>query len=328
MLTKKAKAEYALFEVPLPVSPERRQIQVDINRYLTLLNEAMGPGMPEAIGEVIHELAAHSDQIERGVVVWVRLIEVLVQNAQRTGATGELKKADVMAAAHYLIEENPFAIPRVPQYLQAVILEVAVDWLVEIVYTETERYHLWTNVSPEPPSLMRTIRMAIKRLKDWTRPFWDFLANILARAYLALRYSEPLTPELKDAVDAVERNGFLIDKRDFFRGGVKTVLFIGQHGEQVIALSHLVFEAVRDAERFRSLSGPEKKQYAMDVVLTVLNDLGIPVDNGIIGAVVRSFASGAIESAVDIFSRRDPQLFTPHLDVADGLPAGDFRKGA
>src|ERR1044072_4747605 len=113
MLTKKALAQYLAFEAPLPVTPERRQIEFDIDRYFTLLNEAMGNGMADKLAEVIRDLADHSDQIQRGIVVWVRLIEVLVQNAERTGASEQLKKADVSAAAHYLIQENHFELPSI-----------------------------------------------------------------------------------------------------------------------------------------------------------------------------------------------------------------------
>jgi hypothetical protein len=322
-MIKKAKAEYVLFEAPLPVSSTRRNIQVDIDHYLTLLNEAMGNGMAEALGNVIRNLAAHSDQIEGAVVVWVRLIEVLVQNAERSGASGKLKKSDVKAAAHYLIQDRKLDVPQVPFFLQAVILDFVVDWLIEVIVEETNQYGLWTEEPPEPTSFMSIVRMAVKRVMNWCRPILEFLARAAARIAVVFRYTEPLTPEVKLALEAVERQGFLLDKRDAMRIGVETAVFIGQHGEQVIAIFRLAFEAVRDAERFSEMSGPEKKQYAEDVILTVLDDLGFPVDNGVIGAIIRSLTGAAIESAVDIFSRREPEFFHHHPETAAGLPAGN-----
>lgn len=323
MLMKKSIADYLIFETPLPEDPGQQRAQVEIDSFLTLLNQAMGPGMPEAVADVIRNLAEHSGEIERGIVVWVRLIEVLIQNAERTGASGELKKADVKSAAHYLIQENRVEFPGLPRYLQPVILDLAVDWIIDTLVAETNRYNLWTPEPPEQPSFASFVRMAAKRFKLWTRPFWDFAARILAKIYLAIRYSEPLSPEVKRAVDAVEKQGFLIDKRSLMRAGMETVIFVGQHGEQVIAIFRLAFEAVKEAETFSELSGPEKKQYAMDVILAVLGELGFPVDNGLIGAIIRSFADAAIESAVDIFSRRAPELFHPHGEAAAGLPSGD-----
>ena len=307
MFSKKVKT----FKAPLPVSAERKRMQVGLEQLIQDLRDAMGGDMPERLAAVIRNLAEHSGDIEKAVVVWVRLIEILVQNADRGRATGQgaLKKSDVKAAVHYIISSNQFEVPLLPRYLQPLILDFLADWTIEMIVFETNRYGLWAEEPPEPVTIFSILRMAIKRFKVWTRPFWDWIGGILAVIYTAVRYSEPLSPELKKALEDVEAQGFFIDKRDFLKTGVETVIFIGTHGTQVIAIGHVVFGAVREAERFANLSGPEKKQYAQDAVLTVLAELGFPVDSGIIGAIIRSLVDGAIESAVDIFNRRAPEMF-------------------
>ena len=282
-----------------------------LDRLIEQLHEAMGGDMPERLAAVIRKLAEHSGDIEKAIVVWVRLLEILIQNAERgrRSGQGQLKKSDVKAAVHYIFSENRFEVPTIPHELQPLLLDFVADWTIDMIVFETDRYGLWVQEPPEPVTIFYLIRMAIKRIKVWTRPFWEWLGGLLARIYIAIKYSEPLSPEVKKALDDVQAQGFFIDKRDFLKTGVETVIFIGSHGSQVIAIGQLVFGAVREAERFANLSGPEKKQYAQDAVLTVLAELGFPVDSGLIGAIIRSFVDGAIESAVDIFNRRAPEMF-------------------
>jgi len=316
-MIKTLKALYLGFAAPLPVNPGRKQIQIRLQHFMDLLHEVMGPGMPEMVAAVLRNLSDRSGDIRRAVVVWVRLIEVLVQSTEHRYPSGHgaLKKADVKAAAKYIFSSKEFAIPTIPAELQPVLVDVAVDWIIEIVVSATKKYELWAPAPPEPPSFSASVRMAIKRFKQLTEPFWLWMAGILARLYVALQYSEPLSPELQKALEEVRAQGLFTDMQGFLRVGVDVVVFIGKHGPQVIALSDLVFEAVREAEHFTSLSGSKKKAYATDVILTVLAELGFPVDSGLIGVIIRSFIDVGIDSAVDIFNRRDPEAFK-HRQIA------------
>ena len=78
----------------------------------------------------------------------------------------------------------------------------------------------------------------------------------------------------------------------------------GTAHEVVTAFARIVSIAVNEAERFISLDGPAKKQYAENTVMAVLNELGI--GQGIVGAVlVRAGVSVAIDALVAVFNRRD-----------------------
>lgn len=312
MFKKKAKALYTTFKAPLPQSPGRERLRMEIGRMLTLLREAMGNGMPEKLGEVLRSLAQNSGKIEKAIIAWVRLIEVLVQQTERgsRGGAGELKKADVKAAMHYILSSDRFEIPGIPTYLRPIVIDLAVDWSIDMIVTNANQYDLWIPDPPEPETIYSRFCNLIRRLKQITRPFWERIAELFARLYVALRYLEPLSPELRTALEQVEQEGLIVSKQQLLRDGIDTVIFIGTHGSQVIALSRLVFEAVREAELFVQLSGPEKKQYARDLILTVLNELGFPVDSGLIGAIIQASVDAAIESAVDIFNRRAPEMFS------------------
>lgn len=316
-MIKTLKALYLGFAGPLPVNPDRKDMQIRLQHFIDLLHKAMGPGIPEMVAVVLRNLSDHSDDIRRAIVLWVRLIEMLVQSTEHRypSSHGALKKADVKAAAKYIFSSKDFALPGIPADLQPIFVDVAVDWIIDMVVSATNHYDLWAPETPEPPSISGFIRMAIKKFKLWTKPFWLWIAGIFARLYVALQYSEPLSPELLKAVEEIRAEGLFINMQDFLRVAVEVVVFIGNHGPQVIAMSDLLFEAVREAERFISLSGRQKKAYASDVVLTVLSELGFPVDSGLIGMIMRSFVDAGIDSAVDVFNRRDPEAFK-HRQIA------------
>jgi hypothetical protein len=86
-------------------------------------------------------------------------------------------------------------------------------------------------------------------------------------------------------------------------------MFVAQHSKQIAAGTRLFFEVVHQAERFVSLSGPAKKDYARDVILGVLDELGFPVGPGLFGDIVTAFIDSGIESAWSIFDKRAPEAF-------------------
>jgi hypothetical protein len=118
-------------------------------------------------------------------------------------------------------------------------------------------------------------------------------------------------------VEGVVVSGILADKRSNIHAGVELVQFLGEHGEQAIAGIKLIFEAVYQAESFLELDGPGKKQYAHDLVVATLEELGFPVGSGLIGAIADSFIDAGIESAVTIFTARAPESFKHRRTSSD-----------
>ena len=290
---------------------QQTQVQVELWRLLGLARAAMGPGMAEELGAILRTLTANSDQIERGISAWIGLIEVLVQGSEsrRPEGGGALKKAEVKSAMYDILSSSRFQLPSIPRYLQPIIIDFFVDWSIDALVSAANGYQLWDYEAPVPSSLRTFVDGVLNRALKFARPFLEWSAELIAGIYSRLRYWAPLTPELRAALDKVERDGLIANKQDLMRQGTELVIFVGQHGEQVTALFQLVFEAVREAEFISELSGPQKKDYAINLIMEVLEELGFPVDSPLFSAITRAVIGGAIESALDIFKKRAPETF-------------------
>jgi hypothetical protein len=292
-------------------SKEQEQIRVELWRMLGLLRTAMGPGMAEELGAMLRSLAADSDQIERGIAAWIGLIEILVQGSerQRPEGGGRLKKAEVKSAMHDILSSGRFKLPSIPRYLQPIIIDFFVDWSIDALVSAANGYQLWDHQKPAPPSFRTFVNGLLNHALQAARPLLEWLAGLAAGVYARLRYWAPLTPELRAALDKVERDGLITNKQQLMRRETELVIFVGQHGQQVTALFQLVFEAVREAEFISELSGPQKKDYAINLIMEVLEEIGFPVDSPLFSAIARAVVSGAIESALNVFKRRAPETF-------------------
>jgi hypothetical protein len=113
-----------------------------------------------------------------------------------------------------------------------------------------------------------------------------------------------LNKGVRDALAAVEREGLLVTSAEGARAVVEVLRWIGTHRDQVIATSNLIFIAVRETETFVSLSGPEKRQYATDLVMAALDDLGFKETSGLLYALVEALVKCGIEVAVHLLKKR------------------------
>lgn len=273
-----------------------------------LLEDTMGEGMEQDFVHALNVLGDRSDEIQKAVVVWVDLIEVLVQDAERRYGTasgrGKLKASEVKAVMRYLLRTDRFDIPKVPEFLEPVLVDWVVDWSIDAIVLVTNDYGLWITTDTSPEGM----RMY---LKIW----WSWLVNLLkmigypiawvgSKIRLALRPRIQLTPEIQAALQAVEREGLLTDQTQILHDLTNLLTWIGLHRNQLIAAVELVFSAVQEAESYLELSGPAKKTYARKLVFAVLDDLGFVQKTGLLVAIIESMTSGLIESAVHLFNKR------------------------
>ena len=289
-------------------SPEREDLRRDVWKMITLLREAKGGGMAEEFAKRLRFLNDHRAEIEKGIIVWIHLIELFVQGAERAHGDGQgkIKKAQVKSALFRILNDPKAAIPNVPRYLQPLIVDVLIDWLIEGIVQAANDYCLWESSDREESAW--SFRSFLIWLKHITEAIWCPVVEGLIRVYTTAKYSEPLSPELQAAVDAVIRDGIIEDKNAFLRSLLDFVVFIGNHPRQAIAGIQLVFEAVHMAESFLDLTGPEKKHRARELIIATLEDLGVPV-SGLIGIFIEFFIDSAIESAVSVFNMRAPETF-------------------
>lgn len=104
------------------IAAEADNLPVTLARLRRLFQEAVGGGADEELIAALSALARRGDEIVRAFVVWVDLVETLVQDAERRYGTkpgqGQLKAGEVKAVFRYLLRAERFDIPQVPRILR------------------------------------------------------------------------------------------------------------------------------------------------------------------------------------------------------------------
>ena len=284
------------------------ELRVAVSDMRRLLRVALGSGGSEELVATINLLAEHSGEIERAVVVWVDLVEALVQSAEQAYGSrpgrGRVKAAEVEEVIRRLLGRSGIKIPNVPDVLRPMILDIAAGWIVDAVVHLTNRYGTWVDVEPAPRTIRSRILLWLRKLGHLLRPVVAPLAWLVSRVWAWFSVPAPLSPPVRAALAAVEREGLVGQTGELLRGVEEFFVWIGTHRAQVLASLDLVFAAVHQAESYLSLTGPEKKQYAHDLLLAVLDDVGLDMRAGVLVTTIESLADGAIEASVHLFNKR------------------------
>ena len=288
------------------VPGRREELRADIQAVRQLLRTAMAEGVDRDLAEALDFLAKHAEQIKRATIVWIDLIEVLVQDAERRYGSqpknGDKKAADVKEVVRYLLRDRAFAIPDIPPYLQAVIVDVAVDWSIDVLVRIANRYGLWTEGTvPKPPSLFLRFRRWVGR--EFVRLF-GYVLLLVNRIRRALQRPVVVSPEVQAAMEAVRREGLIISQAEVFHGVSDLVVWVSARRRTLLALVEVAATAVQEAEGFLHMSGPEKAAYARDLVLAVLEELGFDERSGLLFAIIDATVTTAIDGAVHLFNKR------------------------
>lgn len=287
----------------------RNRFRTEIWNMRRLLRIALGGGGVEKdIIAALESLAKKRNQIERAIVVWVDLIEVLVQTAeQRYGprsGLGTIKKAEVKEVVRYLLRGRTFEIPCAPEFLVPVVVELGADWVIDAVVLVANRYGLWKEQVPSSGSLESAFSVIRRWLSAAFRPVLLAVAWIVSRIWDLVRTRVRLRPEVLSALKAVEAEGLIVQERELITGFSDLIQWIGTHRKELIAMVELVFAGVQEAEGYLSLTGPEKKAYVTDLILAVLDELGFSERTGLLFALVDSMVSSGVEVAVHLFNKR------------------------
>jgi hypothetical protein len=285
-----------------------RRVRLTVWRMRRLLGRAGGDGSDDGdLVTLLHQLSQHSGEIEAAVVVWLRLIEVLVQDTERRHGSapgrGKMKAAEVEDVIRYLLRER-WRLPPDLEVWRPIIVDVVADWSIASIVQVVNRYDLWVDVTPSgrQPVAARLVAALGGALRILVRP----LAALANRLSAVLHPPRRLRPELEAAILAVVPDGGPGPDGgpDLLGGVLSAVRWAGTHRPQVLAGVELVFSAVNEAETYVSMSGPEKKAYARALVLAVLGDLSTEDRTGLLFAIIYSLTGSFIEAAVDLFHRR------------------------
>lgn len=288
---------------------ERRQrFRAEIWNMRRLLRIAMSGGMDREVVGVIGALARQRRRVQAAVIVWIDAIEVLVQTKEKRyggrAGLGPIKAAEVKEAVRYLLRRREFDLPRIPDYLEPLVMQVLIDEAVDALVRVLNRYGMWEEAAePARPLRARWARLWLA-LGRFFRPLLAAVARLAQRVWEAAHRRVPLSPQLREALDALEREGLIVRCQDVVSWASTAVVWVVRHRAELAALFELVFAAVQEAESYLELSGPEKKEYATDLVLAVLDELGFKARAGLMFAVVASTVSTSIEAAVHLFNKR------------------------
>jgi len=283
------------------------ELRADIVELRQLLRIAKEEGLDKDLAAALNFLAEHSKQIERAFVVWIDLIEVLVQAAERRyGATpgmGKLKAAQVKGAVQYLMRNQSFNIPDVPKFLGPVVMDVVTDWSVDVVVLLANRYGLWVEKDSivKSRSLLTTIKLQLRRAARWVA---GLLVWVYVRIRQALQREVIISPEIKAAIDAVRREGLIVQHRELFKGVADLLVWISAKRRTLMVLVEVTSAAVQQAEVYVSLTGAQKKAYAYDLVLAALEELGFEQGTGLLFSIIDSTIQSSIEMSVNLFNKR------------------------
>jgi hypothetical protein len=282
-------------------------VDAEVRELIVLLRTAKGGGVSEGFAGVLRYVAQNGPAIERGLVAWVELVEILIQGAEQRypNGYGPLKKAQVRAAVHAIFAGADVMIPGVARDLEPLLMDILLDWFIDALVNSLEAHALWDASLPEPWSFAGFWRAALARLLRLIAP----AAAVLNWLYVRLRYSEPLTPEVALAVQRVRASGLIADKSRLTNPVAQLIRFAGEHRVEMTASVAAFFEVVTMAERLATLTGAQKKAYATAIVTATLEELGFPVEGGLLGAIANALISFGIESALRLFQKRAPEAF-------------------
>jgi hypothetical protein len=312
-----AEAEFAVWmRLPFsflsgPSAPTKQQTRLlaDVQSVANLLRKAKGSGLEDELFKLLQALTENRDQVERAFVVWVDLLEVLVQQTEvqfgpQKGA-GALKAEEVKATIWYLLRTKKFNFPDVPQQVQRLIAEVFSGWVIDAVVAACNGYGLWQQPGPSP-SFWKSF---LDRVWKWLWKVFGGVASAIASGIENIidlsQQRVVIGPNLQAALDAVEKDGMIASSGGLVRDLIEILVWIGSHSEQVIATFKVVLEAVQQAESFLTMTGPDKKVYATDLVMAVLEEMGFTSDSGLIHDFVASGVSAMIEVGVHLFNKHD-----------------------
>ena len=306
--------ELAEFSLGLILAPfrasrtsQREELRSTIWELRRLMRTAMAEGLDKDLATALSFLAKHGEAIQRAIVVWIDLVEVLVQNAERRyGATrgmGRMKAAEVKEVVRYFMRHRRFNIPDVPQFLQPILVDLVVDWSVDVLVLLTNRYGLWVENGSltETKSIFARFRLSLHRRIMW---LFLFIPWLFGRIRRALQRPVVIPPEVKAAIDALESEALIISEGKIFHAVTDLLVWVSSRRRTLMILVEVVSAAVQEAEVYMELSGPQKKAFARDLVLAVLDELGFEQRTGLLFAIIDSTINSSIEASVHLFNKR------------------------
>lgn len=277
----------------------------------------------EQFGEILARIAVNGPYIQRTLIYWIELIEVLVQSAEAryTPDAGARKKDEVKAIVLFIVRTNKVDLPAsIPDYLRPVVVDIGTDIVVEAIHElfddqrdDPRGGSPWV-ASPSRPSFSQRWRQLMHRVLRILETVLSPLGRRLSRIYLKLRYPVAISPALKATLQRIEEERGRMPHRDAAAEVADILRWVADNADALIAGVKLLGIVVREASVVSDLSEQGRRVYARQLTFAVLEDLGVSTSGP-----VRSVKLGvAVDTGIDIVMR----LFDKHdVFVDERLPS-------
>lgn len=262
------------------------------------------PRVEDLIG-LLAKLTDERTQVHRAFVLWIDLVEALIQECERRegAAPGAYKANQVKAALIHLWIKEKVDLPNVPRFLEPLLIDVVISWVIDAIVLLLNRHDLWEleEHSPEWPgggfvtAILLWLSKPFMAVGDWS-------ARIGQRR---VSRKHRLSPEVKSAVEVIAREApdspYLL-----LSAGLGLVEWLGRHRRQVIAFIDVVSVATQEAEGFLEMSGHEKKQYARTLIFVLLEEDGFTFARfSFTSAIIDLGIDFAVDAVVRLFHKRN-----------------------
>ncbi|MDA0167616.1 hypothetical protein OJ998_00840 [Solirubrobacter taibaiensis] len=280
------------------------RVRASIRRLKRAYAQVVEEHSLEDLGDELRTWAPTLEQTSEAVQIWTDVIDSLMQDAEREygpNAAGDLKKRRVKGAMLRWLRRAKVHLPVVPNALEPLAFERIVDWTIELVYPLASGNDLWTSGrAPARAGFLRRARAFIERVFLRGHLLEAIATRWIWRGVLA---GYPLPGTLEARVEAAVRRTASVD--DIILAQLRQgAAWVGEHQRDVAALVNLVSVAAHEAEGFLEATGAEKKVYAREIVLAVLDDARlIPAGAGVARSLVVALVDVGLDVTVNLFNK-------------------------
>jgi hypothetical protein len=270
------------------------------------LQGAFGPEHAPELQATIRRLNSLVREIRPLVKAWVDLLEVLIFDTEtrHPRASGRVKKAEVRAVVRHLVAKADVVL-KLPRPVASVVDDVLTDWLVDAIVLAANRYGFWPK-DTERPSIRERVAAAIVTAWRWTVLRLGYLMALIPYAVTRVwrRFQARPSPRLTAALAAVEAEHALdVKPEELVHGFAEVVVWVRDHRAEITQSIEVVFAAVEEAQRVAELDPIDQKLYARDLILFVLEDVGLDLQIGLLYTVSESVVDTLVDATFHLFRK-------------------------
>lgn len=249
---------------------------------------------------IFQRIAGMVDELRGTLILWIDAVETMIHEVENlygpAPGQGAYKAEQVKAALVYLLESADARLPKSVLIVQGGVLEVVVDWLIDGLVLILNRRNLWQLSGEDQLRMSHWFRLRLRVVA--------ILLGAFGRLYDWIIGRTAMLPQVRAIVDrtlAQRQGNLLVSVQD---AGDFAIWFI-QNRSQLLALLDMVATATVEAEALVEMSGPQKQQYARELVLLTIDEAsGVHPLSPFWREISITMIDFAIDVVVKIFNKR------------------------